>query len=64
MEERTQTIMNQSLELEKALTSERELNRMQTEFVSMASHEFRTPLTIIDGLARRLEKKADRLDAG
>jgi signal transduction histidine kinase len=52
--------MNQSLELEKALTSERELNRMQTEFVSMASHEFRTPLTIIDGLARRLEKKADR----
>ena len=60
VEERTQTIMNQSLELEKALTSERALNRMQTEFVSMASHEFRTPLTIIDGLARRLEKKADR----
>ncbi|MAK60331.1 MAG: hypothetical protein CMK09_05085 [Ponticaulis sp.] len=60
VEERTQTIMNQSLELEKALAAERELNKMQTEFVSMASHEFRTPLTIIDGVARRLEKRAER----
>lgn len=61
VEERTQTIVNQSLELEKALAAERELNKMQTEFVSMASHEFRTPLTIIDGVSRRLEKRADRL---
>ena len=58
--QRTQTIENQALELEKALAAERELNQMQTEFVSMASHEFRTPLTIIDGVARRLEKRADR----
>ena len=27
---------------------------MQRNFVSMASHEFRTPLTVIDGHARRL----------
>lgn len=59
--ERTQTIMNQSLKLEHALASERELNQMQSEFISITSHEFRTPLTIIDGLARRLDKRADRL---
>ncbi len=61
VEQRTQTIQNQALELETALAAERELNQMQTEFVSMASHEFRTPLTIIDGVARRLEKRADRM---
>ena len=55
--ERTQTILSQSLKLEQALASERELNQMQSEFVSVASHEFRTPLTIIDGLARRLDKR-------
>ena len=32
---------------------------MQRNFVSMASHEFRTPLTIIDGHARRLIKMRD-----
>jgi signal transduction histidine kinase len=33
---------------------------MQRNFVSMASHEFRTPLTIIDGNARRLIKLSER----
>lgn len=61
VEERTQTIRNQALELEKALDRERELNRLQAEFVSMASHEFRTPLTIIDGVARRLSRRAEKL---
>ena len=32
---------------------------LQRNFVSMASHEFRTPLTIIDGHARRLDKIKD-----
>ncbi|MBS1628159.1 MAG: HAMP domain-containing histidine kinase [Bacteroidetes bacterium] len=34
-------------ELEQALQKERELNELRSSFVSMASHQFRTPLTII-----------------
>lgn len=34
-------------EIENALIKERELNQLRSRFVSMASHEFRTPLTTI-----------------
>jgi two-component system OmpR family sensor kinase len=42
--------------LEEQLAQEQRLALAQRNFVSMASHEFRTPLTIVDGHARRLEK--------
>lgn len=43
--------------LELALQKERELSGLQRQFVSMVSHEFRTPLAIIDGNAQRLLRK-------
>jgi len=38
------------------LAFEKKENEMQRQFVSMASHEFRTPLAIIDGSANRLTR--------
>ncbi|MBD8893996.1 sensor histidine kinase [Roseibium litorale] len=49
-------------ELVRLLTQEKELTEMQREFVSMASHEFRTPLAIIDSNAQRLKRKADGIE--
>ena len=40
--------------LARALEKERELNELQKSFVSMASHQFRTPLAIIDSAAQRI----------
>ncbi len=47
--------------LTEALSKEKELNQLQRQFVSMASHEFRTPLTIIDNAAQLLKRKADTM---
>ena len=49
-------LARQAALLEEQLANEQRLALMQRNFVSMASHEFRTPLTIIDGHARRLDK--------
>jgi signal transduction histidine kinase len=47
--------------LQEALNKERELNGLQRQFVSMVSHEFRTPLSVIDGNAQRMIRRMDRL---
>jgi len=51
-----------SQQLNAALQRERQLNALQRQFVSMASHEFRTPLAIIDGAAQRLTRRRGDLD--
>ena len=53
------TLARQAALLEEQLAQEQRLALAQRNFVSMASHEFRTPLTIIDGHARRLEKSRE-----
>ncbi|HEY1541409.1 MAG TPA: ATP-binding protein [Xanthobacteraceae bacterium] len=54
-------LVQQASTLEEKLEAERRLTTMQRNFVSMASHEFRTPLTIIDGHAQRMIKATGRL---
>jgi PAS domain S-box-containing protein len=44
-------VKNRTLELENSLEREKELGKLKTSFVSMASHEFRTPLTAIHAIA-------------
>lgn len=55
-------LAEQSAELEAALQTERGIVEQQKTFVSMVSHEFRTPLTIIDGNAQIIQNRADRLE--
>jgi two-component system, OmpR family, sensor kinase len=53
------SLVQQASTLEEKLAQERRLAQLQRNFVSMVSHEFRTPLTIIDGHAQRLAKMND-----
>jgi two-component system, OmpR family, sensor kinase len=56
-----ETLARQAALLEEQLAHEQRLALMQRNFVSMASHEFRTPMTVIDGHARRLDKIKDTI---
>lgn len=60
VKEATRDLSAKAKELEAALAREKELNELQRQFVSMASHEFRTPLAIIDSTAQRLKKNVGK----
>src|SRR6266436_9230485 len=49
-------------ELLRTLAREKELGRLRSHFVSMLSHEFRTPLGIIQSSAEILEDYLERLE--
>lgn len=61
MAQALQVFRANSIQLKSSLDKERELNGLQRQFVSMVSHEFRTPLAIIDGIAQRIQRRIDRL---
>lgn len=56
----TVNLKEKASELRQALDKEKELNVLQRQFVSMASHEFRTPLAIIDSAAQRMNSRMNK----
>lgn len=56
LREALQKLEQSQQELSEALDKERQLNEIKSRFVSMASHEFRTPLTTVFSSASLLSK--------
>jgi PAS domain S-box-containing protein len=50
-------------DMERALEKEKQLNELKSRFVSMASHEFRTPLSTILSSSSLVEKYLDKADS-
>ena len=56
LKEALQRLEQSQTELSEALDNEKQLNEIKSRFVSMASHEFRTPLSTVLSSASLLEK--------
>ncbi|MCB9995689.1 MAG: PAS-domain containing protein [Rhodospirillales bacterium] len=56
--EQQQALRDKTEQLADALEKEQEASAIQKQFVNMVSHEFRTPLSIIDGNAQLLQRRA------
>ncbi|MGV3609614.1 MAG: PAS domain-containing sensor histidine kinase [Fluviicola sp.] len=62
LEEAIKELERTKKELDTSLVKEKELNEMKSRFVSMASHEFRTPLTTMMSSLSLVSKYHDRND--
>lgn len=61
LREQSLSLSEKAVELERALEGEKSFNALQAKFTSFVSHEFRTPLTIIDGTAQRIIRLKDSI---
>ncbi len=62
VKERTTELEKTKRKLEKSLRKEKELGELKSRFVSTASHQFRTPLTVIQSNIGLLEMQLEKLD--
>jgi PAS domain S-box-containing protein len=57
VDERTETVRRQADILQRSLDQQRKLNEQQIQFVRMASHELRTPMSVIAVAVRQLRRR-------
>ncbi|MBU6140571.1 MAG: GAF domain-containing sensor histidine kinase [Proteobacteria bacterium] len=57
-----QALVEKTSQLHEALKHEQEMRKMQNEFVALVSHEFKTPLQIIDSTRELVERKVRNLN--
>jgi signal transduction histidine kinase len=62
--QRTAELRTAHHRLAEALSHERELNAMKTNFISMVTHELRTPLSVVQSSTDILSRYLDRLPDG
>lgn len=55
-------LLEKTLELKEAVKKEKALRKIQSEFVALVSHEFKTPLQIIDSTRELLARKIKSLN--